>query len=206
MFETKSPAFNFTSCTSLTSNKIGFFFKVTKNKLRNFYSVQWLHSYILRMSKWLRRSLALLKITQNCSILYFLGKVKSCKKWVCLQKNSVSKNKTNIVFRIILNQLIQWGSGLAQQKERFIVYNVKKMCVGGAKIDLTHIVFAAGKNVKMLPKLRGGWGRGRGGVALFDISIWHIECRYIDTFEKYRYRYQYRYGHIWKYRYRYRYR
>ena len=43
-------------------------------------------------------------------------------------------------------------------------------------------------------------------VALFDISIWHIDCRYIDTFEKYRYRYRYRYGHIWKYRYRYRYR
>ena len=41
-------------------------------------------------------------------------------------------------------------------------------------------------------------------VALFDISIWHIDCRYIDTFEKYRYRY--RYGHFWKYRYRYRYR
>ena len=37
-------------------------------------------------------------------------------------------------------------------------------------------------------------------VALFDISIWHIDCRYIDTFEKYRYRY----GHFWKYRYRYR--
>ena len=29
-------------------------------------------------------------------------------------------------------------------------------------------------------------------VALFDISIWHIDCRYIDTFEKYRYRYRYR--------------
>ena len=45
-------------------------------------------------------------------------------------------------------------------------------------------------------------------LALFDISIWHIDCRYIDTFEKYRYRYQYqyRYGHFWKYRYRYRYR
>ena len=26
-------------------------------------------------------------------------------------------------------------------------------------------------------------------LALFDISIWHIDCRYIDTFEKYRYRY-----------------
>ena len=38
--------------------------------------------------------------------------------------------------------------------------------------------------------------------ALFDISIWHIDCRYIDTFEKYRYRY----GHFWKYRYWYRYR
>ena len=25
-------------------------------------------------------------------------------------------------------------------------------------------------------------------VALFDISIWPIDCRYIDTFEKYRYR------------------
>ena len=35
MFETKSPAFNFTSCTSLTSNKIGFFFKVTKNSLQH---------------------------------------------------------------------------------------------------------------------------------------------------------------------------
>ena len=39
-------------------------------------------------------------------------------------------------------------------------------------------------------------------LALFDISIWHIDCRYIDTFEKYQYRYRYRYGHIWKYRYR----
>ena len=29
-------------------------------------------------------------------------------------------------------------------------------------------------------------------LALFDISIWHIDCRYIDTFEKYRYRYRYR--------------
>ena len=28
-------------------------------------------------------------------------------------------------------------------------------------------------------------------LALFDISIWHIDCRYIDTFEKYRYRYRY---------------
>ena len=35
-------------------------------------------------------------------------------------------------------------------------------------------------------------------VALFDISISNINCRYIDTFEKYRYRY----GHFWKYRYR----
>ena len=45
-----------------------------------------------------------------------------------------------------------------------------------------------------------GRGYGYGGVALFDISIWHIDCRYINTFEKYRYRY----GHFWKYRYRYR--
>ena len=158
MFETKSPAFNFTSCTSLTSNKIGFFFKVTKNKLRNFYSVQWLHSYILRMSKWLRRSLALLKITQNCSILYFLGKVKSCKKRVCLQKNSVSKNKTNIVFRIILNQLIQWGSGLAQQKERFIVYNVKKMCGGGPKLIWRILCLQREKMWKCCPNCVGGEG------------------------------------------------
>ena len=48
-----------------------------------------------------------------------------------LAKEFGVKKKTNIVFRIILNQLIQWGSGLAQQKERFIVYNVKKMCGGG---------------------------------------------------------------------------
>ena len=41
-------------------------------------------------------------------------------------------------------------------------------------------------------------------IALFDISIWHIDCRYIDTFEKYRYQYQYRYGHFGKYRYWYR--
>ena len=27
------------------------------------------------------------------------------------------------------------------------------------------------------------------GIALFDISISNINCRYIDTFEKYRYRY-----------------
>ena len=33
-------------------------------------------------------------------------------------------------------------------------------------------------------------------VALFDISIANIDCRYIDTFEKYRYRYRYRYGHF----------
>ena len=41
---------------------------------------------------------------------------------------------------------------------------------------------------------------------LFDISISNTDCRYIDTFEKYRYRYRYRHGHFWKYRYRYRYR
>ena len=35
-------------------------------------------------------------------------------------------------------------------------------------------------------------------LALFDISISNIDCRYIDSFEKYRYRY----GHFWKYRYR----
>ena len=35
-------------------------------------------------------------------------------------------------------------------------------------------------------------------LALFAISISNIDCRYIDTFE----RYQYRYGHFWKYRYR----
>ena len=34
------------------------------------------------------------------------------------------------------------------------------------------------------------------GIALFDISISNIDCRYIDTFEKYRYRYRYRYGHF----------
>ena len=39
-------------------------------------------------------------------------------------------------------------------------------------------------------------------VALFDISISNIDCRYIDTFKKYRYQYRYRYGHFWKYRYR----
>ena len=33
-------------------------------------------------------------------------------------------------------------------------------------------------------------------------SISNIDCRHIDTSEKYRYRY----GHFWKYRYRYRYR
>ena len=43
-------------------------------------------------------------------------------------------------------------------------------------------------------------------IALFDISISNIDCRYIDTFDKYRYRYWYRYGHFWNYRYRYRYR
>ena len=59
-----------------------------------------------------------------------------------------------------------------------------------------------------------GWGSARNWrdcdtaaflvafLALFDISIWHIDCRYIDTFEKYRYRYQYRYGDFGKYRYR----
>ena len=41
-------------------------------------------------------------------------------------------------------------------------------------------------------------------VGVFDISISHINCRYIDTFWKYRYRYQYRYDHSWKYRYWYR--
>ena len=33
-------------------------------------------------------------------------------------------------------------------------------------------------------------------VALFDISIWHIDCRYIDTFEKHRYRYRYWYEEV----------
>ena len=33
-------------------------------------------------------------------------------------------------------------------------------------------------------------------LALFDISISNIDCRYIDTFEKYRYRYRYRHGHF----------
>ena len=35
-------------------------------------------------------------------------------------------------------------------------------------------------------------GKGKEGgkeVALFDISLSNIDCRYIDTFEKYRYRY-----------------
>ena len=36
-----------------------------------------------------------------------------------------------------------------------------------------------------------GLFQGGQWVALFDISIWHIDCRYIDTFEKYQYRYQY---------------
>ena len=40
-------------------------------------------------------------------------------------------------------------------------------------------------------------------VALFDISISNIDCRYINTFEKYQYWYRYRYGYFWKYRYRY---
>ena len=31
-------------------------------------------------------------------------------------------------------------------------------------------------------------------LGLFDISILNIDCRYIDTFEKYRDRYRYRYG------------
>ena len=43
-------------------------------------------------------------------------------------------------------------------------------------------------------------------LALFDISISDIDCRYIDTFEKYRYRYRYRQGDFGKYRYRYQYR
>ena len=38
----------------------------------------------------------------------------------------------------------------------------------------------------MVPR-RSAWSL----VALFNISIWHIDCRYIDTFEKYRYRYRY---------------
>ena len=44
------------------------------------------------------------------------------------------------------------------------------------------------------------WDHWHGGitqsVALFDISISDIDCRYIDTFEKYRYRYRYRYGEV----------
>ena len=36
-------------------------------------------------------------------------------------------------------------------------------------------------------------------VVLFYILILNIDCRYINTFEKYRYRY----GHFWKYWYRY---
>ena len=49
-------------------------------------------------------------------------------------------------------------------------------------------------------------GEERNGVlALFDISISDIDCRYINTFEKYRYRYRCRKGISEKYRYRYRY-
>ena len=33
-------------------------------------------------------------------------------------------------------------------------------------------------------------------LLLVKISIWNIDCRYIDTFEKYRYRYRYRYGEV----------
>ena len=51
-------------------------------------------------------------------------------------------------------------------------------------------------------KQRKIWSGFGSDLALFDISIWYIDCRYIDTFEKYRYRYRYRYGHFWKYRYR----
>ena len=43
-------------------------------------------------------------------------------------------------------------------------------------------------------------------LALFDISISDIDCRYINTFMKYRYRYRYRQGDFGKYRYRYQYR
>ena len=39
-------------------------------------------------------------------------------------------------------------------------------------------------------------------LALFDISISDIDCRYIDTYIKYRYRYRYRQGDFGKYRYR----
>ena len=60
------------------------------------------------------------------------------------------------------------------------------------------------KNVVLSLFFKNIQWKGASTVALFDISIWHIDCRYIDTFEKYRYRY--RYGHFWKYRYRYRYR
>ena len=38
-------------------------------------------------------------------------------------------------------------------------------------------------------------------LALFDISISDIDCRYIDTFKKYRHRYRYRQGDFGKYRY-----
>ena len=43
-----------------------------------------------------------------------------------------------------------------------------------------------------------GRPRYESGLALFDISISDIDCRYIDTFKKYRYRQ----GHSGKYRYR----
>ena len=33
-------------------------------------------------------------------------------------------------------------------------------------------------------------------LLLVKISIGNIDCRYIDTFEKYRYRYRYRYGEV----------
>ena len=50
----------------------------------------------------------------------------------------------------------------------------------------------------------GSFTCDNGQLALFDISISDIDCRYIDTFKKYRYRYRHRQGDFGKYRYRYR--
>ena len=69
---------------------------------------------------------------------------------------------------------------------------------GGQHPDIEHLHIGSFWQRVIHPNKSGKFSVTQLLIALFDISISNIDCRYIDTFEKYRYRY----GHFWKYRYR----
>ena len=67
-----------------------------------------------------------------------------------------------------------------------------KNCGAGKKLSAPRVVQIRN------PQCGAGKRLSAPQLALFDIALSNIDCRYIDTFEKYRYRY----GHLGKYRYR----